>query len=210
MGKSKAAPDLVLAAERRVKALELRKLGFTYRKIGEQLGFTEAAAHKSVTNALRELNEQGAETAAEVRRLELERLDDWLVRVAKEMQGDNALGAVDRGLRLMARRAKLLGLDAPTKVVYSEVEEQRIQDLMRAAGSGEESARLALERIAMGENAQLVCHEWGRFIRLPLVCSPNETARMTPAELALAAQGKLTQVALVAIRERAGDEIGES
>ncbi len=115
MGKSIAAPERMTAAERRAKAIELRKLGLTYRQIGEQVGVTESGAHKIVIGALRDLNAKSAESAADLRRLETERLDQLLVAVVgKARQGH--LGAVDRVLRIMQRRARLWGLDAPTTV----------------------------------------------------------------------------------------------
>ncbi len=115
MGKSIAAPERMTAAERRGKAVELRKLGLTYQQIADQLGISQAGAHKIVVGALRDLNAKNAESAADLRRLETERLDQLLVAVVgKARQGH--LGAVDRVLRIMARRARLWGLDAPTTV----------------------------------------------------------------------------------------------
>ena len=115
MGQSKAAPVRMTAAERKLQAVELRKLGFTFQKIADRLGVSVAAAHKMVTNALRELNEKTTESTEELRRLELERLDEWLLRVAQEIKAGRVLGAIDRGVRILDRRAKLLGLDAALK-----------------------------------------------------------------------------------------------
>ena len=115
MGKSKAGRERLTAAERRKRAVELRKLGLSYQKIADQLGVSQSGAHKMVTTALQQLNIKTAEDAAVVRRLELERLDEWLVRIAKELQDGNILPAIDRGIRIMDRRARLLGLDIPVK-----------------------------------------------------------------------------------------------
>ncbi len=79
MGKSKAAPERLTAAERRQRAVELRKLGFSYQKIADQMGISVSGAYKMVTTALREINERTAESAQELRRLELERLDEWMI-----------------------------------------------------------------------------------------------------------------------------------
>jgi hypothetical protein len=55
------------------------------------------------------------EPSDQVRALELARLDSWLMRITPRIhQGE--LAAVDCGLRIMARRAALLGLDMPVKV----------------------------------------------------------------------------------------------
>ena len=54
------------------------------------------------------------EVADETRQLEVERLDAlWRIMFAKAMAGSHQ--AVDRCLAIQDRRAKLLGLDAPTK-----------------------------------------------------------------------------------------------
>ena len=201
MGKSKAAPERVTAAERRVKALELRKLGFTYRRIGEQLGVTESAAHKMVTTSLRELNEKSAENAEELRRLELERLDEWLLRIAQEIKDGKALGAIDRGIRIQARRAKLLGLDAPTKVEMSDHDKHLFEEVIQAAEAGDELAIEALQKIVGGQNTAAVCHDWKQKSLLPLA-SKDDTEMMSREELAKAAQGKLTFEDLATIRKR--------
>lgn len=120
------------ATERRPKALQLRIEGDTYRAIGAKLGVSEATAYQDVKRSLRELNERQAELADELRRLEIERLDDLyneahkvLVavhpfvsngRLFDELTDDGPkLAAIDRMLKVMDRRAKLLGLDAPVK-----------------------------------------------------------------------------------------------
>jgi DNA-binding CsgD family transcriptional regulator len=119
-GDCKTGRRKVTAAERRGKAFELRKAGLSYQKIGDQLGITRQAAHSLVTNALRQLNEKTAEDAAELTRLELERLDDCQAVVVHEMRTGNRLAAVDRLLRIQERRSKLLGLDAPERLAVRE------------------------------------------------------------------------------------------
>lgn len=101
-------------AERRVEALKLRQAGASYREIGRTLGIDAMTAHSDVKAAVAELNEQQNELAIEVRRLELERLDRMQLALWKQAMDGNQ-GAHDRVLRIMERRAKLLGLDAPTR-----------------------------------------------------------------------------------------------
>lgn len=205
MGKSKAAPDRVIAAERRVKALELRKLGFTYRKIGDQLGVTEAAAHKMVTKSLRELNEKSAESASEVLRLELERLDEWTLRVAQEIKSGRTLAAIDRGIRIQARRARLLGLDAPTKVKFSELTDPWFEAMKAAVQAGDDSATAAMRRVADGESLMTVAIQWLTDLQPRVVVSAADAEIMTHEELVKATQGTLTHEELAEIRERAGE-----
>jgi len=100
--------------ERERAALELRKAGATYRAIGEALGITPVGAYRAVMRAIAKLNARVLEEAEAVRRLELERLDDLLLAMWPQAKKGNQ-GAVDRVLRIMERRARLLGIDAPVK-----------------------------------------------------------------------------------------------
>lgn len=130
------------AAERRVQALKLRIAGASYRVIGEQLGVSGKTAWEDVHHALAELAELEEALTKEYRALELARLDDWtldaarilktthpLVSGGKVLSGFTESGkvigltdegpklqAIDRLLRISERRARLLGLDAPSKV----------------------------------------------------------------------------------------------
>lgn len=101
-------------ADNEARALTMRLAGETYRQIGEQLGVTTAAAYKMVRRVLDRTRKAADESAAELRQLEQERLDALLLALWKPATQGNQ-GAVDRVLRIMERRAKLLGLDAPTK-----------------------------------------------------------------------------------------------
>jgi hypothetical protein len=96
--------------EERLDALHMRKAGLSYTQIGRQLGMTKAGAHKLVKTALEELRSATTEAAADVIQLELERLDAMLMGLwAPATRGDG--GAVDRVLKIMERRSRLLGLD---------------------------------------------------------------------------------------------------
>lgn len=102
----------VNALDRQLKALELRKAGASYRAIAAQLGYSLTGAYKAVDKALTATLSEAAEP---LRTLELERLDAMQVALWPQARQGNQ-GAVDRILRIMERRAKLLGLDAPTQV----------------------------------------------------------------------------------------------
>lgn len=98
--------------ERRIKALELRKAGQSYRAIGRALGISYQQALRDVTHVLDDLNAQATDTAERYRRLEVERLDALLDPLWPSAIGGH-LRAQEMVLRIMERRAKLLGLDAP-------------------------------------------------------------------------------------------------
>lgn len=125
MARKKANPgQSEQAAERRVKSLELRKAGLGYRQIGEQLGVSEQQAWRDVKKALEGLAEMEQDAARELRQLEVERLDAllsplWLRARGRRIQHDDGTvedvppdyAAVDRVMRLMEARRRLLGLD---------------------------------------------------------------------------------------------------
>lgn len=100
-----------MAAELANKALELRKAGMTLQQISDVLGVAVSTIHKSISVALRKLN---VEPAEEYRTMDLQRLDALYLAAFRQAK-DGHLGAIDRCLRIMERRAKLLGLDSPTK-----------------------------------------------------------------------------------------------
>lgn len=152
-GDCKTGKRVVKAAERRAKAFELRKAGLSYQTIGAQLGITRQSAHSLVTTALRQLNEKTAEDAAELTRLELERLDDCQAVVVHEMRtGRNRLAAVDRLLRIQERRAKLIGLDAPERLAVREQGVYKHEHELKAwqSRSFDEMSTEELTRIALG------------------------------------------------------------
>lgn len=112
LGDSKTSVRKLEAKEKQRQALELRKAGATYEVIARQLGYAApVGAEHAVKAALKTLLQEPAE---EVRKLELERLDALLIKMYSDATRGNQ-GAVDRVLRIMERRARLLGLDAPVK-----------------------------------------------------------------------------------------------
>ena len=120
-------------AEKRRRALELRKAGASYEQIAESLGYrSKSGAHDAVTGALRDMLREPAE---QVRTLELSRLDDILMSIWTRVRAGE-VAAIDRALRLAERRARLLGLDAPVKVAPTdpsgEVEYGGFNDEQRA------------------------------------------------------------------------------
>ena len=114
MPKSFGAPERVSAAQHERDAVAMRIAGATYRQIGDKLGVTESAAARAVKRVLERTRKAADEDAETLRQQEAERLDALQLAVwPQAVKGHQ--GAVDRVLRIMARRAALLGLDAPTR-----------------------------------------------------------------------------------------------
>ena len=105
--------QLEAIAERRVRALELRKQGRSYREIGRELGVDVHTVHGDVAAELYALREAAVTDATELRALELERLDVMHAGLSPHIRKGSP-PAVSAGVRVSERRAKLLGLDAPT------------------------------------------------------------------------------------------------
>jgi hypothetical protein len=137
-------------AEKRRKALELRKAGATYEQIADQLKLpNKSVSYKLVKAAIKAIIREPAE---EVLRLELERLDAMLLGCwSRAKTGDSA--AIDRALRIMERRAAYLGLDAPKR------NEHTGKDGAPLVGEVTPEAAAALVRQAFGEAAAVPTDE---------------------------------------------------
>jgi len=112
---SKTSPRRINETEKARKALSLRRSGLDFDAIAKKVGYTNrSGAWKAVCRLLEERARETAADADHIRAVEIERLDALLLAIWGEAtRGDPAL--IDRVLRIMDRRAKLLGLDAPTK-----------------------------------------------------------------------------------------------
>lgn len=102
----------IRAFERQRQALELRKAGVSFEIIADRVGYKDASgAYRAVRAALKKTLQEPAD---ELRMTEVARLDQMLLGLwPKAIKGDT--WSVDRVLRIMERRAALLGLDAPVK-----------------------------------------------------------------------------------------------
>jgi hypothetical protein len=134
--KAKTSPRRIATAQRRADALQMRKDGKFFHEIAAELKYCSASA--AAQDVQRALLLVVTEPAAEVRALELMRLDELWVKAAEVLNRQHVtvsngrivrtetgepllddapvLAAIDRLLKIQERRAKLLGLDAPTKV----------------------------------------------------------------------------------------------
>tara|TARA_R110000824_G_scaffold392619_1_gene591138 strand:+ start:74 stop:481 length:408 start_codon:yes stop_codon:yes gene_type:complete len=105
-------------AVRQQRALDMRMLGFSYRAIAKDCGVTEGTSYRDVQSAIASLDVIKKDKAERLRDMELMRLDHMTQRLAADVQrGDTK--AITTEVRIMDRRAKLLGLDEPTKAEMS-------------------------------------------------------------------------------------------
>lgn len=113
---AKSSVRRIRTTEKTLKALELRKRGMNYTQIGEKLGCARSTACRYVLSELENLADKCREEAVHVRDLELQRLDELYLIAYRAISDGNDLAGIDRCLRIMERRAKLLGIDAAAKV----------------------------------------------------------------------------------------------
>jgi hypothetical protein len=153
-------------AKRDAEAAQLRAEGKTYDQIAETLDFSDRSlARRAVERALAATVREPAD---ELRQLELIRLDALWVEAVKVMTTEHitvnngrvievdgvplkddapTLSAIDRLLKIMERRAKLVGLDSATKVEVLSVDalDKEIERLTAELGGTEADEAPAAE-----------------------------------------------------------------
>lgn len=140
-GESSTSPRRIKAIEeKQLSALEYRKMGYTYAQIAEALGYkSPQGAHEAVKSALLKIIK---EPAQDVLALEVERLDALFSKPYQNaLAGDlQALGAC---LSVMARKARLLGLDAPVRQEVSGAGGGAIQTVVHSMTTADMEAAAA-------------------------------------------------------------------
>ena len=116
MGRSRVKPETL---EKERKVLEYRRGGLTFDLIAERLGYASASgAHKAYLSAC---NRIVYEDVVEVRKSEMDRLDIAQAAIWGDLTDTQNTDANTRArlvlalIKIMERRARLLGLDMPTK-----------------------------------------------------------------------------------------------
>lgn len=100
------------AVETQAEVLRLRLDGLTFDAIARRLGYSSASGAYNVFKRAMERTVQ--EPADELRRVELARLDYYLECLAPHIAKGRGY-AIEKAIMIQDRRARLLGLDAPTK-----------------------------------------------------------------------------------------------
>ena len=116
MGRSRVKPETL---EKERKVLEYRRGGLTFDLIAERLGYASASgAHKAYLSAC---NRIVYEDVVEVRKSEMDRLDIAQAAIWGDLTDTVNVDANTRArlvlalIKIMERRARLLGLDMSTK-----------------------------------------------------------------------------------------------
>ncbi len=116
----KAAADEIAIAQQRLEAIEMRSSGYTFQQIGQRLvpPRSTAYAFKLFNDAMDELRAETLERAEQVRSTELLRLDAMMIEPFKAAQKGN-LQSIATVLKIMERRAALVGADVPQRQEHS-------------------------------------------------------------------------------------------
>jgi hypothetical protein len=165
---SKTHPRSAKARDRQATALKLRASGATYAAIGEHLGVSAVAAYKMVKLAIDEIP---AEAVADLRAVELGRLDRLTAAVWRNAT-DGSIKHIDTVVKLMERRAKLTGLDAP--VLTDDVSDWTDEELLDYATTGKRPTRRS--RGARTEEARAIQNDT-RPVSDSAVADANPTAQ---------------------------------
>lgn len=108
----RASPSRLRAAQRERISVEMREKGHTFAEIAKKLGYAnEAGARKAVYRSLEDYRAATRESVEVAVQLELNRLDGMTWALNQREDKDNPRVVLAQ-LRIMERRAKLLGLDA--------------------------------------------------------------------------------------------------
>jgi hypothetical protein len=135
-------------ADRRRQAVELRVEGKSWQEIADRLGYdSRGSAATAVRRALEQAVAELNVPLEAHRQLELDRLDAMQNALwDKVLAGDTK--AIDTTLRLMDRRAKLLGLDAPQR------HELTLESIDAALADVEEQLAVARSQAAEAAGAE--------------------------------------------------------
>lgn len=118
-------PAKIKASEMATRALELRKSGAAFAQIAQAVGYADESGARGAVKRL--LNKHETETVDEYRKLEIMRLDAAELAIASQIKAGN-FGAIDRLIKIINERAKLLGLYAAEKRELSIKELNKLSD----------------------------------------------------------------------------------
>lgn len=118
--KKKITPERRAELDRKAdEALELRMAGTSWADIAKHLGYKHPSSAKNVVE--RRLMRTEISAAKETVALDLARLDEFQMRCMYALRNNGDLGQIDRMMRIMEMRYKLLGVtDETVRALQSE------------------------------------------------------------------------------------------
>ncbi len=144
------------AAQRAHRAFDLRVLGWTIRRIAEELRCSISTVHEDIETHRLALRAQTMDLAAQEREIALAQIDEAISEVVPHIRGSVKVQSIEQGKNgpiiitveeykarmagvkafcaLQDRKAKLLGLDAPIKIETPTEAPKPPDETLRAAG----------------------------------------------------------------------------
>jgi hypothetical protein len=113
----KAGPSRIRDKAKVQQALDLRTANCSYEQIGKSMGLSKARAYQLVMAGMEDLDASVKEAAEHLRALEVRRCDALAMKLWPQSGNPRVTDSI---LRIMERRARLLGLDAPAKVAETD------------------------------------------------------------------------------------------
>ena len=129
MSRSKVNSQGILATERRVKALALRKQDKTYQEIATEIGMSVSGVRRAVGEEFKRLKAEKNGLAEEAFQINLDRLNQLLEAVWDQaMEGE--VKPVMAALSIIDRQNRMMGLEVPakreTKVTFGNLSEAEL------------------------------------------------------------------------------------
>lgn len=109
------ASDLTVL-EKRAKIVDLAKTGMAYRRIALEVGYASPASVAEQIAAWAAETRPSAEATEELRKLQNEQIDSLAEKLWARLETDDYLAVTDRLVKLMDRKARLMGLDLERNV----------------------------------------------------------------------------------------------
>lgn len=128
---------------RRMEVARLMKNGMTYREIARELGVSLRTVWKDGQKVIERWRKEAVSEIDEHFILDMRRLDDALVAISANVRAGD-FGAVDRLVKILERRAKMLGYDAPEQHSFNmknEITEMTDEQLIAIAANGNAGSR---------------------------------------------------------------------
>lgn len=131
-----------IVADEQIRCYELRLQGKSIRAIALETGISKSNVDRRIKA---EIESRVLPLAAEVRQMEIDRLDTYLEKLHEQIEeGRGVARCVEVAVKVAERRAKLLGVDAPEKV-EATIHEVTQDDLALAELLREVAAQDALK-----------------------------------------------------------------
>lgn len=115
-GGNKTSVKMIESQQKRTRAWELRVRGWNIREIARELRVTRETAHRYLIRETEEMATRRRELADHYVDCSLDQIDTVLRRALDLLDAESDMAAAQVVLRAIERKARLLGLDAPTRI----------------------------------------------------------------------------------------------